>query len=92
LEKCLSQVKLVPEADPGISCPIPLPEKYRPVLMAAVTARADCLVTGDPIHFGPFSSMFAGKLTTSVNGKLRVCHLWECWECEKEDTEQVVNF
>lgn len=54
LEKCLSQVKLVPEADPGISCPIPLPEKDRPVLMAAVIARADRLVTGDLLHFGPF--------------------------------------
>ena len=27
LEKCLSPVRLVPEADPGIPCPIPLPEK-----------------------------------------------------------------
>ena len=54
LENCLSQVRLVPEADPGIPCPIPLPEKDRPVLMAAVIARADCLVTGDLLHFGPF--------------------------------------
>lgn len=54
LEKCLSQVKLVPEADPGMSCPIPLPEKDRPVLMAAVIAHADFLVTGDLLHFGPF--------------------------------------
>lgn len=54
LENCLSQVRLVPEADPGIPCPIPLPEKDRPVLMAAVIARADCLVTGDVLHFGPF--------------------------------------
>jgi len=35
---------VVPKADPGISCPIPLPEKDRPVLMAAVIARADRLV------------------------------------------------
>ena len=54
LEKYLSQVKLVPEADPDISCPILLPEKDRPVLMAAVIAGADCLVTGDLLHFGPF--------------------------------------
>ena len=54
LEKCLSQVKLVPEADPDMACPIPLPEKDRPVLMAAIIARADCLVTGDLLHFGPF--------------------------------------
>jgi hypothetical protein len=54
LEKCLSQVKLVPEADPEMACPVPLPEKDRPVLMAAIIARADCLVTGDLLHFGPF--------------------------------------
>src|SRR4030043_148339 len=40
LEKCLSQEKLVPEADPGMSCPIPLPEKHLPVLMAGGNARA----------------------------------------------------
>src|SRR4030043_1610694 len=54
LEKCLSQVKLVPEADPGMSCPIPLPEKDRPVLMAAVIARPACLATGGLLHFVPF--------------------------------------
>jgi predicted nucleic acid-binding protein len=67
LEKCLSQVKLVPEADPGISCPILLPEKDRPVLMAAVIARADCLVTGDLLHFGPFFGQ-------SIHGVL-ICRL-----------------
>jgi hypothetical protein len=64
LEKCLSQVKLISEADPGISCPIPLPEKDCPVLMAALITRADCLATGDLIHFGP-----PGRFSQSAGGK-----------------------
>ena len=35
---------------PGIT----LPEKDRPILMAAIAARASHLVTGDLRHFGPF--------------------------------------
>jgi predicted nucleic acid-binding protein len=31
-----------------------LPEKDRPILMAALRARATHLVTGDATHFGPF--------------------------------------
>lgn len=54
LGKFLSRVKVVPEADPEISCPLDLPPKDRPVFMAAVQARADYLVTGDLIHFGSY--------------------------------------
>ena len=54
LERCLQHVKIVPEADPGIACPISLPDNDRPVFMAAVMAGADFLATGDLLHFGPF--------------------------------------
>jgi len=40
------------EADPDLTCPIDLPEKNLPVLMAAVSAGADYLITGDVSHFG----------------------------------------
>jgi len=33
---------------------IELPEKDRPILMAAVAARATHLLTGDKTHFGPY--------------------------------------
>lgn len=54
LEKYLSLITLAPEADQAIPCPVNIAEKDRPVLMAAIAARADCLVTGDLLHFGPF--------------------------------------
>ena len=50
----LSNVIVVPEADPTISCPIDLHEKDIPVLMAAIFAKADYLVTGDVAHFGKY--------------------------------------
>ena len=33
---------------------IPLPEKDRPILLAAIAAKASHLITGDIRHFGPF--------------------------------------
>ena len=54
LDSCLSGVQVVTEADPKLSCPIDLPEKDIPVLMAAVTAKADYLLTGDIAHFGKY--------------------------------------
>ncbi|MEI8174197.1 MAG: PIN domain-containing protein [Deltaproteobacteria bacterium] len=68
LKNCLLHVKIVPEADPSIACPIPLPEKDRPVLMAAIMARADLLVTGDVLHFGPF---FGKKIQNVMICRLR---------------------
>lgn len=47
-------VVLVPEAPPGISCPVALPEKDRPVLLSAIQAGATHLLTGDLRHFGPY--------------------------------------
>ena len=40
----------VPDAELGAS--LPLPEKDRPVLMAAIHNRCSVLVTGDRTHFG----------------------------------------
>ena len=54
LDSCLSGVQVVTEADPKLSCLIDLPEKEIPVLMAAVTAKADYLLTGDIAHFGNY--------------------------------------
>jgi predicted nucleic acid-binding protein len=65
LNRFLSEVRVVPEADPALPCPIPLPEKDRPVLMAALSCKADYLITGDVSHFGRY---FGKKIRT-----LRIC-------------------
>ena len=52
VEAFLAIVQLVPDVDPNIPCPIRLPEKDRPVLLAAISIKADYLLTGDRIHFG----------------------------------------
>lgn len=52
LKRLLSDVRIVPEADPTLPCPVALPDKDRPVLMAALACQADYLVTGDITHFG----------------------------------------
>src|SRR3990172_346059 len=54
LGSCLSGVQIVPEVDLEIPCPIELPEKDRPVLLAAISVKADYLLTGDTIYFGEY--------------------------------------
>jgi predicted nucleic acid-binding protein len=54
LEAFLSRVQLVPDIDPNIPCPIKLPEKDRPVLLAAIFTKANYLLTGDIIQFGKY--------------------------------------
>ena len=54
LERRLSELTIVAEADPSIPCPIDLPDKDSPVLMAAIAAKADYLLTGDVTHFGKY--------------------------------------
>ena len=54
LDSCLSKVQVVTEADPKLSCPIDLPEKDIPVFMAAVTAKADYLLTGNIAPYGKY--------------------------------------
>ena len=40
--------------DPALEDALPLPEKDRPVLAAAIRHRCEALVTGDRTHFGRF--------------------------------------
>ncbi len=54
LESLLSKVQIVPEVDPLTPCPIELPEKDRPVLLAALSIKANYLITGDSVHFGKY--------------------------------------
>ncbi|EFI35279.1 conserved hypothetical protein [Desulfonatronospira thiodismutans ASO3-1] len=37
-----------------MDCPLELPDKDKPIFMAAVQGRASHLLTGDLAHFGPF--------------------------------------
>jgi len=76
LEACLSDVQLVLEADPTIKCPLDLPDKDRPVFMAAVSAKADYLITGDITHFGKYF----GRTIMGVN----VCMLRDYLKSVKE--------
>jgi hypothetical protein len=52
LEKLIGQVTAIPQPAPRIPS-IDLPEKDRPVFLAAQAARATHLLTGDLKHFGP---------------------------------------
>jgi len=54
LESYLSKIQIIPEVDPHLPCPIDLPEKDRPILLAAISIKADYLLTGDVIHFGKY--------------------------------------
>jgi predicted nucleic acid-binding protein len=54
LEDYLLTVQVVPEVDPHLPCPIDLTEKDRPVLLAAISIKANYLMTGDAIHFGNY--------------------------------------
>jgi uncharacterized protein len=65
LEDCLSTVQIVPEIDLTLPCPIDLPEKDRPVLLAAISTRAQYLLTGDTLHFGKYFGQ-------TVNG-VKIC-------------------
>ena len=65
LEDYLSEVRVVPEVDPTLPCPIELPEKDRPVLMAAISVKVDYLMTGDSTHFGKYFGQ-------TVNG-VKIC-------------------
>jgi len=54
LKELLADLTIVPEADPGMPCPVNLPAKDVPVLMAAIQSRATHLITGDLSHFGQY--------------------------------------
>jgi predicted nucleic acid-binding protein len=54
LEDYLSEVQIMPEVGPSLPRPIELAEKDRPVLMAAISIKADYLTTGDSTHLGEY--------------------------------------
>lgn len=54
LEELMAELERVPEPPVGTNCPIELPDKDRPVFIAALAARATHLITGDTRHFGDF--------------------------------------
>ena len=54
LDDFLLHMEVVLEADMRIECPVSLDERDRPVLMAAISAWADYLLTGDKRHFGDY--------------------------------------
>ena len=53
LEAIRPAMKIVSSGE-GMTCPVPLPEKDRPILEAAIRCKATHLLTGDRKHFGPF--------------------------------------
>ncbi len=57
LDTLLLSIRIVAFSGPldhPIFATIALPDKDRPILLAAITARATHLVTGDFQHFGPY--------------------------------------
>jgi predicted nucleic acid-binding protein len=54
LQSCIARAQVVPEVDPQVPCPMNLPKKDQPVLLSAISARADYLLAGDATHFGPY--------------------------------------
>jgi len=71
LEAFLSNVEVVLEADPRAPCHVDLPEKDRPVFMAAINANANYLLTGDIEHFGDyFGQTIEGVKITMVRDYL----------------------
>jgi len=62
-ETLVTRVMRVPSRS-GRNCPVPLPEKDRPILEAAILCEATHLLTGDIKDFGPF--MNRANLTGGV--------------------------
>jgi predicted nucleic acid-binding protein len=60
LDHFLTHVQIVLEANASIPCPVDLIEKDQPVLMAAISAKADFLLTGDKQHFGKYFGQTIG--------------------------------
>ena len=60
LERLISVVTVVPEPDTAVPCPVDLPPKDRPVLLAAIQAGATHVLTGDLANFGPYRGRAVG--------------------------------
>ena len=74
LEKLIARLVVLP-AEPADFPLVPdpgLPPKDRPVLLAAVVAQADYLLTGDATHFGAlYGSSFGGVVVQRPGEYLR---------------------
>ena len=74
LARLLAELVIVPEADPVIPCPVDLPDKDVPVLMAAIQSRATHLITGDLAHFGSYrGKTFLGVFICTPGDYLSKC-------------------
>ncbi len=63
VEICAAAAELAAAAEPfSFKATIRIPEKDRPILLAAIAAGASDLLTGDVTHFGPYF----GKLIEGV--------------------------
>jgi predicted nucleic acid-binding protein len=64
LQTLVAALQIVPDVGGGdLPTSVILPEKDRPILLAAITAAATHLLTGDRAHFGPcFGRRIAGVL------------------------------
>lgn len=68
-EVLVSRVTKVPSRS-GRNCPVPLPEKDRPILEVAIQCKATHLLTGDIKDFGPFmnnADLAGGVLIQTVS-------------------------
>ena len=59
LTKSLTIIEDIP-AESSVVSPLDLPEKDRPILLAAIQAKATHLLTGDKKHFGPYYGQTVG--------------------------------
>jgi len=53
LDALLAKIEIV-GTNPGLPCPLPLPAKDVPILVAAIYCKATHLLTGDIRHFGSY--------------------------------------
>ena len=68
-ETLVTRVVKVPSRS-GRNCPVPLPEKDRPILEVAIQCKATHLLTGDIKDFGPFmnnANLTGGVLIQTVS-------------------------
>ncbi|HEY3971931.1 MAG TPA: hypothetical protein VGM18_02945 [Candidatus Sulfotelmatobacter sp.] len=63
------RVELVEAGDMPVPCGIALPFKDRPILLAAIGARATHLLTGDVRHFGPYFGKKIEGITILLPGE-----------------------
>ncbi|MFW6414941.1 MAG: PIN domain-containing protein [Thermodesulfobacteriota bacterium] len=58
IDKLIKEIKIIPHTVQS-SCPLELPNKDKPIFLAALQGGATHLLTGDLTHFGPFMNKAA---------------------------------